>query len=264
MNPLNILTNMNTERNLQILQSKEIEELYTIPDFDIEDRITFFNLFPEEFSLMQSFRGTSSRAFFILQLGYFKSKHLFFIFDFESQAVDTDFILKKYFSEKHEQTLKTISKPTRLYQRRLICQLLEYQFFEESLFDSLVAQAALFAKRYNHPVYLFRCLLQYFHNRKIILPAYSFLQRDVISPVIRAEHRRLEYIIDQEVSTSEKELLDALLIKSEEGKYPFTLIQKEPSSLQYYQIRTQLKNAFQLKALYKIVSRIYPKMVLAT
>jgi hypothetical protein len=82
--------------------------------------------------------------------------------------------------------------------------------------------------------------------------------------VIRAEHRRLEYVIDQEVSVSEKNILDALLIKTEEGRYPFTQMQKEPSSLQYYQIRTQLKNAFQLQELYKIIARIGTQMDIST
>jgi len=199
-------------------------------------------------------------VFFILQLGYFKAKHLFFIFDFESQAADAGFILQKYFAGKKLNDLTTISKPTRLHQRQVICQLLHYRFFEESLLGTIIGQTALFAKRYNHPVYLFRCLLHYFHNRKIILPGYSFLQRDVISPVIRAEHQRLEQIIEQQVSAPEKESLDALLIKSDEGRYPFTLLQKEPSSLQYYQVRAQLKNAVQLQPLYKIASRIHLQM----
>ncbi len=248
------------DEHLQILQPKEIGELYTIPDFDLEDRITFFTLSPEEYRLMQSFRGVSSRTFFVLQLGYFKAKHLFFIFDFESQAADTDFIVKKYFPKKSRKGLTPVTKPTRLHQRQVICGFLKYRFFGQALLAPIIGQAALFAKRYNHPVYLFRCLLHYFHNRKIILPGYSFRQRDVISPVVRAEHHRLEQIIEQQVSVPEKVLLDALLIKPDEGMYPFTQLQKEPSSLQYYQIRGQIKNAVQLQPLYKIALRIHHQM----
>lgn len=246
--------------HLQILQPQEITELYTIPDFDLENRITFFTLTPPEHQQMQSFRGLSSRLFFILQLGYFKAKHLFFIFDFTSQAVDVDFILQKYFLNNKPADLKMVSKPTRLQQRQIICQLFDYQLFEPSLLLTIMEQASLFAKRYNHPVYLFRSLLHYFHQRKIILPAYSFLQRDVISPVIRAELGRLEQVIEQGITTSEKALLDELLIKPDGDRYPFTRLQKEPSSLQYYQIRRQLKNAAQLKPLYKIALRIHQQM----
>jgi len=67
------------DRNLQILQVKEIEELYAIPNFDTEDRMIYLSLSTAEYDLMQTFRGVSSRIFFVLQLGYFKAKHLFFI-----------------------------------------------------------------------------------------------------------------------------------------------------------------------------------------
>ena len=87
----------NTERNLQILQTKEIEELYAIPSFEEEDRQLYFNLSAEEYRLMQSFRGLSSRVFFVLQLGYFKAKHQFFVFDLLKQPLDVGFILDKYF-----------------------------------------------------------------------------------------------------------------------------------------------------------------------
>ncbi len=133
--------------HLQILQAKEIKELYAIPAFDLEDRMTYLSLSVEEYALMQTFRGLSLRVFFILQLGYFKAKHLFYIFDFGEQCVDVDFILHKYFSQNKHQELKPISKPTRLGQRQVICQFLGYQFFEASLLDITLIQAAVFAKR---------------------------------------------------------------------------------------------------------------------
>ncbi|MEM8528617.1 MAG: Tn3 family transposase, partial [Bacteroidota bacterium] len=133
-------------------------------------------------------------------------------------------------------------------------------FFETYLFATILEQAAVFAKRHNHSVYLFRSLLHYFHNHRIILPAYSFLQRQIISPILRAEQHRLEQIIANELSKAERALLDALLEKPEEGMYLFTQLQKEPSSFQYYQIRAQLKYAAQLKQIYKIVLRLYDQM----
>ena len=98
--------------HLQILDTEEIEDLYSIPDFAPEDRITFFTLAPEEFILMGTYRGVSSRVFFVLQLGYFKAKHQFFLFSFEKQAADTAFILKKYFPKANRKKLVEITKPT--------------------------------------------------------------------------------------------------------------------------------------------------------
>lgn len=253
--------NPNTySEHLHILRPKEIDELYALPDFGPEDRITFFTLSPEEYSLMESFRGISPRVFFVLQLGYFKAKHLFFIFGFEKRPADTEFVLQKYFPGNSGKNLMPISKPTRLDQRQVIRRFLKYRFFEQRSMDVIMGRAALFAKRHNHAVYLFRCLLQYLGSRKIIIPAYSFLQRNVIGPTIRSEHHRLEQIVEHHLSASEKSALDALLIRPDGGMCPFTKLQKEPSSLRYYQIRSQLKDAAELQYIHNIALRIHDEM----
>jgi len=56
---------------------------------------------------LNSLRGFSSKIYFILQLGYFKSKHLFFNFDFEDRVVDTAFIIAKYFPTVDKKELVT-------------------------------------------------------------------------------------------------------------------------------------------------------------
>lgn len=249
-----------SNRNLQILEEAEIDDIYALPNFGTEDREVFFTLSFQEHLAMKKLRGISSRIYFILQLGYFKAKHLFFVFDLERRAADTEFALKKYFPKTRRKDLAIITKPTRLDQRRSICLLLEYRFFEESLHPQVERQSVQFAKRYNHAVFLFRSLYQYFHKRKIILPSYSFLQRYIIGPAIRNEHQRLERIIDEQMSDADKALLDSLLEKPENGMYPFTMLQKEPSSLKYYQIRGQLKHSEILRPIYKMAFRICQQM----
>jgi len=159
---------------------------------------------------------------FVLQLGYFKAKHLFFIFDLVTQYLDVEFILRKYFHQNTHKDLQSISKPTRLHQRQVISEFLDYKFFESSFLSTAIEQAALFAKRHNHSVYLFRSLLHYFHNNKIIIPAYSFLQRQIISKVMKTEQKRLEQVISQYLSLEEQILLDSLLEKPNDGMYLFT------------------------------------------
>lgn len=253
----------NYRNHLQILEQEEIEQLYALPDFDLEDRLTFFTLSPPEHSLMQIYRGVSSQTFFILQLGYFKAKHLFFVFDFEQRAVDTAFVLKQYFPETRRKDLVTISRPTRYNQQQSICDFFEYRRFDEAGEQEVVQQAATLARRHNHAVYLFRSLLHYLHNRKIILPAYSFLQRHVISKVMQAEQRRLEKIIDAHMSSEEKSLVAALLEKPGDGMYPLTLLQKEPSSFDYYQIRRLLDRQKLLQPIYEIALRLCALMEIA-
>lgn len=243
-------------KNLQILEAEEIEQLYALPSFEPKERIMFFTLSSDEYDHMRSYRGVSSKVFFIMQLGYFKAKHLFFVFEFEQRLIDTRFILKQYFPHTSKEELRKISKPTRLNQRQKICTLLGYRPVKEDLLPELMAQASEFAKRHNHPVYLFRSLLQHLHNKKIIVPAYSFLQRQIISQTIQNERQRLAKIIDLRLDDKEKALLDDLLEKPDTGMYPFTWLQKEPSSFKYYQLRGQLRRSELIAPIYKIVMRI--------
>lgn len=249
--------------HLHILETEEIAHIYSMPDFTPDERAVFFLLSTSEREQINALRGISSKVYFILQLGYFKAKHLFFTFDFEDQAVDTAFILTKYFSDKDKNELTNISRPTRQNQQQLICKLFGYQTFDEAFHQQLMQKSAILAKRHNHAVYLFRCVLQYFHTQKVVIPAYSFLQREVISLTIREEQIRLERFIENNTSETEKNLVRGLLEKPKDDLHPFTLQQKEPSSFDYYQIRGLLLRQQQLEPIFEVAKKLCTQMGIA-
>ena len=144
----------NYSGHLHILEAEEIAHIYSIPDFTPDERPLFFMLSASERRQVNALRGISSKVYFILQLGYFKAKHLFFVFDFEDQAVDAAFILAKHFPTKSKKKLLNISRPTRQNQQQLICSLYKYHFFDENFQSQLIQKTALLAKRHNHAVYL--------------------------------------------------------------------------------------------------------------
>ncbi len=67
-------------RRLRILGEEEIDALYGLPRFTDEERLEYFALSPTEKAALEQFHSIKSRISFILQLGYFKSHHLFFVF----------------------------------------------------------------------------------------------------------------------------------------------------------------------------------------
>ena len=73
-----------TQERLRILGDDEIDELYARPTFTPDELTQFFSLSQPEKDLLQELRSVKSQAYFVLQLGYFKAKHLFFNFDFDS------------------------------------------------------------------------------------------------------------------------------------------------------------------------------------
>lgn len=116
-----------TPQRLRILGDDEIDELYARPTFAPDERTQFFSLSQPEKDLLQELRSLKSQAYFVLQLGYFKAKHLFFNFDLDKVKDDTQFVLEQHFDGRHLDDLSAVDKKTRLKQQRLILQLLGYR-----------------------------------------------------------------------------------------------------------------------------------------
>jgi len=85
-----------TQRRLHILDDEEVAALYGRPCFSVDDRADHFTLEPAELALLRSLRGVSSQVAFLLQLGYFKAKQLFFPVPFDEVAEDVAYLLARY------------------------------------------------------------------------------------------------------------------------------------------------------------------------
>ena len=86
-----------SERRLRILGEDEIKALYGLPHFSDEERPEYFSLSPTEKRALDQLHWIKSRIYFILQLGYFKSHHLFFVFDLTEVEADARYIQEQYF-----------------------------------------------------------------------------------------------------------------------------------------------------------------------
>ena len=82
------------KKRLKILVDQEIEDLYGRPRFSHEERELFFSLTHEERTTADSHHNLARRVLFILQLGYFKAKKLFFNFEFDDVREDVRHILQ--------------------------------------------------------------------------------------------------------------------------------------------------------------------------
>ena len=65
-------------KRLQLLSSTEVEELYARSKFNAHERRLYFTLSKPKRAALAHQTDTKTRVFFILQLGYFKAKQLFF------------------------------------------------------------------------------------------------------------------------------------------------------------------------------------------
>ena len=109
----------NPGKRLIILSCDEIEALYGRPRFTQEERCEYFSLAPEEKAALEQLRVINAKLYFILQLGYFKARKMFFVLDPEGIGEDLRFIRDRYFPDFQDAD-RGMSKVTRLKQQSTI------------------------------------------------------------------------------------------------------------------------------------------------
>jgi hypothetical protein len=88
-----------TQKRLRILGDDEIQALYGRPRFTDDERLEYFALSSAEKAMLEQLHSIKSRIYFILQLGYFKSHHLFFVFDLPDVEDDAQYVQGQYFPD---------------------------------------------------------------------------------------------------------------------------------------------------------------------
>jgi hypothetical protein len=89
-------TTNTTHKRLRILGDDEIQALYGRPHFTDDERLEYCALSPTERATLEQLHSIKSRIYFILQLGYFKSHHMFFVFDLPDVEEDARYVQAQY------------------------------------------------------------------------------------------------------------------------------------------------------------------------
>jgi exonuclease VII large subunit len=197
---------MKEQKRLRILGDDEIEAIYGIPRFTPDERIQYFSLSQREKELLVELRSVKSQTYFVLQLGYFKARHLFFTFDLDEVEQDMQFVLSQHFNNEKITNLSAVDKHTRLKQQRLILQLFNYRSCDAKTRQKLAAKAQQSAAVCCKPVYIFRELMHYLSEHNIVAPGYSFMQ-DTVGQALSFEQKRLTTIVGNHLTSYDIEVL---------------------------------------------------------
>ena len=246
------------EKRLKILASDEIESIYNRPCFTQAEQIEYFTLSQLDLEMLEGFGSIKSQVYFILQLGYFRAKHLFFIFTLDEVERDFQYIIERHFNSKQIGGIKVIDKQTRLKQQRLILELHRYRLCGKEERQDLEQKAQQSAKVYSKPIYVFRELINYLTDQQIVIPGYSLMQ-DIVSRTLAAEHNRLTKIIYDRLQTSETEAFEKLLEDSP-GLYEITQLKQEPRDFSLKEIKCEILRGDRLYFFYKIAQSILPEL----
>ena len=245
-----IITNSTTKR-IKILNESEINELYALPNFNRIDREDYFSLDNETQKLVNELRRLETRIYFILLLGYFRSRPIIFSFSFSQVSSDLDYVKGRYFTDQ-DTSMDDLSPTTKT---KLINKLLKYTGF--TAYQSKLDKEPLL-KRLNdvvkinlEPRYVFDECIAYFGQNRIALAGYTTLQ-DTISTVLSNERNRIEVVLNENLTHSTK----ATLLKLLESNNTFTdlaKLKKMAKDFSTSQITQELKT-------HKIIRSLYPEI----
>nr|WP_275672820.1 Tn3 family transposase [Marinomonas algicola] len=234
-----------------MLSESEINELYALPNFNRKDRDDYFSLDSETQRLVNELRRIETRVYFILLLGYFRSRPIVFNFSFSQVRSDLDYVRAKYFSDK-DMSLDDLSPTTKT---KLINKLLKYTGF--TTYQSKLDKEPLL-KRLNdvvkinlEPRYVFDECIAYFGQNRIALAGYTTLQ-DTISAVLSNERNRIETVLNESLSSGTR----VTLLKLLESNNTFTdlaKLKKMAKDFSTSQITQELKT-------HKIIRSLYPEI----
>lgn len=246
-----------TGGRLKILGDDEIEALYGLPHFNDDERHEYFALSPTEKAALEQLHSIKSRIYFILQLGYFKSHHLFFVFDLPEVEEDARYVQGAYFPEFHLDDLD-ITKVTRLRQQSLVLDLFRYRTCDARQRQALAQKAQHAARISAKPVFVFRELMHYLKDQRIVAPGYSSMQ-DIVSRALTHEQERLANVISNRLDQSHREALDRLLEDSP-GLYEITQLRREPKDFSASEIKREIRRGEQIRDLYHLGKSLLPDL----
>lgn len=246
-----------TQKRLQILGDEEINNLYGLPHFTLEEQIEYFALSSREDAAIKQLHSIKSRIYGILQLGYFKARHLFFIFNFQSVARDIRHIQERYFP-KFELVEFELTKVTRLKQQRIILELTNYRTCHDIERQTLIVKAQQAARVCGKPVFVFREIIHYLEEQRIVAPGYSFLQ-DVVGQAIVYEQNRLSTILRNHLTSVNINALNRLLADTS-GLYEITQLKREPRDFSFSEIKREISRGNSIQVLYRLAQKLLPAL----
>lgn len=250
-----------TQKRLRILGDDEIEALYGRPHFTHEEREHYFALSDIEKRLLTELRSVHSQTYCILQLGYFKAQHAFFVFEFHEVEEDATYVLERYFPQATDEDLGPVDRRTRFRQRNLILELHDYRSCDAAQRQALETKAQQVARVCSKPIYVFRELMEYLKEQCVVAPGYSFMQ-ETVGRALNHEQNRLVAIVNRHLSQMDIQALKQLL-EDPRGLYEITLLKREPKDFSLKEIADEVRRGEQIKPLYDLAKRLLPSLLIS-
>jgi len=122
----------------------------------------------------------------------------------------------------------------------------------------LSEKASQAAKVSSKPIYVFRELMHYLEDQRLVMPGYTSMQ-DTIGQALTHEQDRLATILSHYLSGSDQENLNQLL-EGSPGLYEITQLKREPKDFSASEIKREIQRGDQLRDLYHLADKLLPNL----
>ena len=139
-------------------------------------------------------------------------------------------------------------------QQRLILGLFDYRTCDAKERENLNTKAQQAAVVCGKPIYIFRKLMHYLEETRIVAPGCSLMQ-DTVGAAITFEQSRLAKIVRDELQPSAVEALNRLLDNSQ-GLHEITLLKREPKDFSASDIKREINRGEQIAELYRLAQKL--------
>ncbi len=228
---------MSSSKRLSILNQLEYDELYALPQFRKEDRPEFFSLNDAELSYLNRLSKSNSKAYFLLQLGYFRVKRRFFDVNLSKPHHDLRYVQRNFLNNAVIE--KWIpSRNSKAQYRNKILEFTGFHAIDEKSRRALKKFAKESVRRNLKPRAILSEILDYLRERKFETPEYSFLS-DLIGATIEAEQQRLGRIVRKHTDANTKKIFSHFLGENNDED-TFLAVRCEAKNLRFKEIGNEL------------------------
>nr|MBA3706213.1 DUF4158 domain-containing protein [Bacteroidota bacterium] len=258
------MSEIKSAQRLNILTDEQISAVYGRPQFNDAERTHFFSLSDDLLKTLKlkstNGKETSSKLYFILQLGYFKARHLFFRLQYDEIGEDIRFIMSTYMPNDG------IPKkpPVKGIKAKMKNQILKIQNFRDNFKETYklsLEKADILVRRTNTITDIFEELMNFLKESKIVLPPYSRMQ-DIIGLALKNENIRIMEIIKKYMKEPVKNAIEKLL-SLEDAFYKITELKFDAKSFQTQEMKFELYKLEMCTSIYLFYSEISEKLGLS-
>jgi len=132
--------------------------------------------------------------------------------------------------------------------------LLNYRHCDQAEREKLLAKAEQVIRIGSQPIYIFRELMQYLQDQRLVMPGYTFMQ-DLIGQALTREQDRFVQLAREHLTETDVVALKNLLDNAA-GLYEITRLKRELKHFGNQEIAREIKRDQQIEPLYVIAKRL--------